>query len=268
MRGSRKLVVGGLLSLLFLPSCAWSNPDNRPVWNKFEENLVPDDTGWFAATLPVTVPLGLLSIAVDTVIAHPLQVVDDAYDDSSELWDPDDLEFDTAYYTEMGFLPLRTIATPIVFTGSFLARSIFDIRAPVAPMTDEEEEVERRRREEARKEQLRKSFLSWLRRVGRSGGSPNFGEWHPSFDEPMRAALASDAAMRANLHTGMLRAGHVKVGTYDAELGLRDADPVVRYMTVNYWPRRGDRPSAELVKALLSDPVESVRIVAQRKFGQ
>ena len=34
-----------LLSLLMLPSCAWSNPDNRPVWNQFEEHLVTEDAG-------------------------------------------------------------------------------------------------------------------------------------------------------------------------------------------------------------------------------
>ena len=46
------------LSLLLATfgGCAWSNPDNRPVWNAFEEGLVPEDDGLFYATLPVTVP--------------------------------------------------------------------------------------------------------------------------------------------------------------------------------------------------------------------
>ena len=106
------------MSLTLLPSCAWSNVDNRPVWNAFESNLVPESGGLFAATLPLTVPLGLASIVVDTIIAHPLQVVDDAYDDAAELWDSEDLKFDEAYYTEMGFLPIRVLVTPIAFAGS------------------------------------------------------------------------------------------------------------------------------------------------------
>ena len=61
-----------------LPACAWARRENRPVWNAFEEHLVPQSQGAFLATLPLTVPVGLLSIAADTLVAHPLQVVDDA----------------------------------------------------------------------------------------------------------------------------------------------------------------------------------------------
>ena len=87
IRGPRPLALVGALVVMAWPSCAWSNEDNRPVWNAFEENLVPNGGGVFVAALPVTVPLGIGAIAVDTIIAHPLQVVGDAYDDAAQLWD-------------------------------------------------------------------------------------------------------------------------------------------------------------------------------------
>ncbi|MFT6082184.1 MAG: hypothetical protein ACJAQZ_004262 [Planctomycetota bacterium] len=268
IRPSQVIRVVGVLSLTLLPSCAWSNIANRPVWNAFESNLVPDSGGLFAATLPVTVPLGLVSIVVDTVIAHPLQVVDEAYGDAARIWDPEDLEFDEAYYTEMGFLPIRTLVTPIVFAGSFLGRSLFDIRAPVAPMSEAEHIAEVERQHEARVQQQRKSFIAWLHASGTTGGAVDVVGWHASFEQPMREALAGDGAHRARLHTGMLRAGFTKIGNYDGEAGLRDADPVVRYMSVFYWPRRAAKPSKELLGALRQDPVETVRLMAEHRFGR
>lgn len=263
---SRTLCCAGAIALTLLPSCAWSNQDNRPVWNAFEQNLVPSGDGLFLATLPLTVPLGLGAILVDTVIAHPLQVVDDAYEDAATLWDSDDLEFEDAYYTELAFLPLRTAVTPVVFLGSFLGRSIFDIRAPVKKMSKAQREAldaERKRKIEAGR---RATFLAWLRAPGSSKGAVWGNQWHPSFDEPMRQALAGDAATRVSLHSGMLRSGSIKIGTYDATIGLRDPDPVVRYTCVKEWPRNGAKPPAELVEALWSDAVESVRLLAKSRF--
>ena len=53
-------------ALTLLSSCAWTRRENRPVWNAFEANLVPDATVPFVAALPVTLPLGLGAILVDT----------------------------------------------------------------------------------------------------------------------------------------------------------------------------------------------------------
>ena len=91
------LRAGALALLLGLTSCAFANPANRPVWNAFEDNLVPESDGAFWATLPLTVPVGVVAILVDTFIAHPLQVVDDAWDDTVSLWT--ELPFDEEYYT-------------------------------------------------------------------------------------------------------------------------------------------------------------------------
>ena len=75
--------------------------------------MVPDSEGIFYATLPITVPVGLGAILVDTFIAHPLQVVDEAWDDTCGLWRR--VDFEQRYYTEGGFLPFRAAATPLLF---------------------------------------------------------------------------------------------------------------------------------------------------------
>ena len=257
-----------VLPLACLPSCAWSNVDNRPVWNAFEQSLVPDGGGWFVATLPVTVPLGLLAIATDTVIAHPLQVLDDAASDAGELWRPEDFEFEQAYYTEMAGLPIRSLVTPVVFVGSFAGRVLFDIRAPKKPLSDAERLAESQRRDERQQVAMRNAFLGWLQSPGDSDGAASVPEWHPSFDEPMLAALHADVARRIILHTSMLRGRMTKIGTYDAELGLRDEDPVVRYVCIKHWPDNHDKPSAELIAALCQDPVASVRLLANKRFAR
>ena len=74
------------LALVLGGGCAWTDRENRPLWNAFEANLVPADTGTFVATLPLTVPAGLGAIVLDTLIVHPVQVMDDAWDDAARLW--------------------------------------------------------------------------------------------------------------------------------------------------------------------------------------
>ena len=265
IRGPRPLALVGALVVMALPSCAWSNEDNRPVWNAFEENLVPNGGGVFVAALPVTVPLGIGAIAVDTIIAHPLQVVGDAYDDAAQLWDQEDFEFAEAYYTEMAGLPLRAIASPALFTLSFLGRSIFDIRAPLR-MTEEQRVARDVARQQEAELAQRAAFRDWLAGVPNAYVSELLA-WHPSFDAPVQRAMAGDARERLRLHEGMLRLRITHMGNYDATAGLRDPDPVVRYTCVKAWPRSRPQPPAELVEALRNDPVASIRLLAEDRFG-
>jgi len=267
MVGFRLVRGGALLGLTALAGCAWSNEDNRPVWNAFEGSLVPSSEGLFYAALPVTVPLGLGAIAVDMFIAHPLQVVDDAYDDAAKLWDADGFAFAEAYYTEMARLPIRVVATPVAFGGSFLARVLFDVSAPVSAVDAPEDQAAVAQRRAKRAERRRARLLAWLAEDP-DGRCVSIEAWHPSLDEPMRRALAGDARVRLRLHDGMLRAGMTKIGGYDATVGLRDPDPVVRYTCIKLWPRSQPQPPAELVDALRNDPVDSVRLKAVDRFGR
>lgn len=258
-----------------LGSCAWSNPDNRPVWRAFEERVVPVEDGWFYSSLPVTVPLGFGAILCDVLVAHPAAVIDDAWYDAKELWDPDKLDFEGEYYTQLAAVPVRAGFTPVAFVGSWLGRAVFDIAPNMDAMSDEElaEREERGalgREERERRAQLRQiqRFERWLARGAERGSkAPSLEVWDPRLEAPLRAALAGDAEERRSLHVGMLRAGMARVGPYDATAALRDPDPVVRYAALQHWPQDGEVSEA-LEQALRDDPVESVRLRARAVFGR
>ena len=57
-----------VLSCALLAGCAFTRRENRPVWNVFEQNLVPEDKGWFVAALPLTVPGGIVAILAAMVM--------------------------------------------------------------------------------------------------------------------------------------------------------------------------------------------------------
>lgn len=254
----RGVILSGLS--LLATSCAWANPDNRPVWNAFEARFVPEHEGWFYAALPVTVPLGVGAVLVDTLVAHPLQVIDDALEDAGELWDPDDFEFDDKYYTEVVLVPFRVIGTPLAFAGSFVGRSLFDVPER---LTDEERVARERRRAERRQER----FAAWLAALPeqRRRSFPTIPEqWHESFAEPLRAALAGDAGTRRRLHVAMLGSGRARFGDYDATAGLRDPDPIVRHAVLEAFPE--EELTAELVATLRADPVESIRLLLEERL--
>ena len=251
-----------LLLSLGLSACAWSNRANRPVWNAFEEHLVPEDDAAFVATLPLTVPGGVLAILTDTFVVHPAQVVDDAADDARELWEH--MNWSERYYTELASLPVRTVGTPVVFVGSFLGRSCFDIDRR---RSSEDVEAERRARAA--------EALRWLRSIA-AGGS----DWPPSahdfrlfgpdpndeltWNDELQAAF--EAARRQGNGQGRLvlyrtaRRERWPPWRSDPEMGLQDPDPVVRYELVRDWGRL----SEDAAQQLCHDPNEMVRLAARR----
>jgi hypothetical protein len=241
--------------LALLPACAWANRANRPVWNAFEDNLVPASQGAFVATLPLTVPVGLLAILTDTFVAHPIQVVDDAADDTADLWRGIDLE--KRYYTDAGLMPVRAVASPIWFVGSFLGRSMFDIRSPEdAAKTQAEFEARRRSR-----------TLEWLKALAAGGDdAPQYGP-PDVLDDELRAAVAAAAAQATAL--GRIRlyqhaAQYQQLGVQlDWPAALGDASAVVRYRVLEVLPKSVVVPD-ELWEKLRNDPDEAVRALATR----
>ena len=267
--------VASLSALLLLGACAWSNPDNRPVWTAFEQRVVPERGLWFYASLPVTAPVGVGAIVVDTLVAHPLQVVDDAARDAADLWAPARLDFERAYYTQLAGLPVRAAFTPVVFGGSWLGRCVFDL-PPHEPDPSEAEqralqEQERReleRQQRVAREAAVRAMQAWLERGGaRDPDAPRLEAWDARLDGALAQALAGDAASRRTLHAGMLRAGVVRLGPYDAAPALSDPDPVVRFAALSAWPS-GEAVPHGARRALLADPVESVRLLAAERFGR
>src|SRR5262245_19530556 len=210
-----------VLLCALLGGCAFTRRENRPVWNAFEQNLVPEDSGWFVAALPLTVPGGILAIVADTFVAHPIQVADDAWDDAARLWRKGRPDFDERYYSEMAFLPVRTAFTPVAFLGSFLGRSmfVFDTEADVA--------AERAQQEAAARER----FAAWLVAVQQGGVEPYHGavpELDDELGQSVRAAREKANALgRMQIYRLALSSERLR-SLIDPRDALRDLDPVVR----------------------------------------
>ncbi len=251
--------VSCLLCLPLLGGCAWTLRENRPVWNVFEQNLVPESPTGFAVALPLTVPLGLVSILADTFVAHPLQVVDDAYDDSADLWRDIDLEH--AYYTEAGVVPLRAVATPVWYVLSFLGRSMFAFESPA------ERDARQLARQERAQAQATASTLRWLRRIANGADEPLRGRPPAELDDELRAALqrafASGTALgRIRLYTDCADES-VLAAEVDWAAGLADPSAVVRYRVLQLIPAAVP-VAAELLQRLRQDPDPVVRELATK----
>lgn len=250
-----------LLVAAMLGGCAWTNRDNRPVWNAYEAHLVPTGDAAFWATLPLTVPGGVLAILLDTLVVHPAQVVDDAADDAAELWRRREWQED--YYTELAALPARAGGTPLMFALMFVARSMFDV-----PVRKSEAEAVADR-QAAQQNALRRT-RDWLDSI-KDGGADRLGSlsapppWSDALDRAFADALSrATAAGRLTLYLDARRHGLPPL-TRDPAMGLRDADPVVRYLELRRWPK-GDALPQALRAALLADQNEMVRTVARARL--
>lgn len=254
----------GVLTLL--TSCAWTNRANRPVWNAFESNLLPDSQTAFVCTLPLTVPAGLLAIVGDTFVAHPIQVVDDALGDAGDVWDILSLT-DAHYYTNAAEVPFRAVWTPLVFAGSFLGRSMFDIR-PHGEGKVEEQTATRDRDAERTKDaaERRAKVLAWLRAIA-AGDVDRDVPGPMQLDDEARAALEQALTSRSAL--GRRAANQWAMfwahGAVDWSRALGDESAVVRFSVLESL-----RPNVVIAAAvqqrLLADPDAAVRELAAQLF--
>jgi len=262
LRSLRKRVCHGIVrgivlgTAVLLAGCAFTNRANRPVWNAFEAKLVPESDGAFYAALPLTIPAGLGAILIDTFVAHPIQVVDEAWSDTCNMWT--DLEFEEHYYTESAWLPLRTVATPVVFAGSFLGRSIFDVPTP----------EDKKARRATAKERKRKAALSWLERIAEGDYVTSSRSLEGVLDvevvSAVKAALATGGAHgRILVYTAVSRCDDPTIVDWIA--ALADPSAVVRYRLIEAVPQEVEIPEAALQR-LLNDPDEAVRERAARRW--
>ena len=256
------------LALLLLPvtGCAWANRDNRPVWNAFEAHMVPEDDTAFYATLPLTVPGGLVAILLDTFVVHPAQVVDDAAGDAGDLWDDLGPKFEQHYYTHMAALPFRVVGTPVVFVFSFLGRSLFDIDPHGHDHGAETAEGQRRL-----EQRHARDLEVWLRGLAERRnpwhGEPPPATWSPELRALVAAAL-SGADTRGRLDLYQYAWTHaVPRDVLDPVAGLSDDDPVFRYLLLERWPEgSASVPIPAAVRAALRhDPSLAVRELAARR---
>lgn len=122
----RALIIVMLSLQLVTSGCAVFNRDNTPALNLVERKLFPEDKTARLAAYPVLIPLSLAAVTLDMVLLHPASQIPKSWKDTREsLWD--DFQWENMYVTESAALPLRVAATPVIFGGSFLARSTLDI---------------------------------------------------------------------------------------------------------------------------------------------
>lgn len=258
-------------TLLASTGCAWANRDNRPVWNAFEEHLVPEGDTAFNASLPLTIVGGLVAILVDTFIVHPAQVIDDAAGDAGELWDDFEPQVEEHYYTQMASLPFRAVFTPVRFVLSFLQRSMFDIPAygessagwtkpgpkPAPPAGNAEPAGAEELKREA-------AMLRWLQGDGQLPIRHLPRRWTPE----LRAALASalgrfSPKARLRLYANAAF-GNIPADVLDPASGLEDPDAAFRYKLLQRWPHFALNAIPRSVReALRNDPSPTVREAAE-----
>jgi len=134
--------IAALTLMLLLNGCAVFNPRNTPSLNWVDEHLLPEKQPKRGLVYPLVLPVGLVAVSIDALIVHPLQVVDDAAEDTDEvLWDH--FDWDTEYVTECASLIPRAALTPPVFAIDFLGRSAFDF---------DEDAPDRRSRDQRRRD--------------------------------------------------------------------------------------------------------------------
>lgn len=260
------------LSLLSLGGCAWTNRDNRPLWNAFENHLVPDSATAFALTLPLTVPGGLLAILGDTFVVHPIRVTDDAAMDASDVWDSLTIA-DEHYYTNVATVPFRAIGTPIVFAFSWLGRSLFDV-PPYGDMQRRQRESEARRAQheaDVAAEQVaalaaqRAEALAWLQALANGERAAEPGD--VVLDDDMRAAMRTageraHAAGRLALYRWAARRAPDGI---DWNRALGDPSAVVRHAVLAVLPD-GVVVAPDVQQRLRADADEAVRLAAAQRF--
>jgi hypothetical protein len=248
--------------LLAAAGCAWSNPANRPVWNAYEHHLVPDGGAAFWATLPLTAPAGMAAIVADTLLVHPVRVLDDAAGDAADRWRR--AKWRDHYYTELAFAPFRAALTPVVFAGSFLGRAMFDVPPRGMRRTQEPAATA------AADPRDRAQWLERLASLARQEPAPSErmpaappwdDELAQAFDRALRTA---DGRGRHWLFREGSRAGLPPL-VREPWLGLRDADPVVRYLELLAWDPGQSLPTG-LRDDLLADPNEMVRLLAEERL--
>jgi len=104
--------------------CAISSRENRRTLNALDEHATPSSAAARWVMAPVALPVSLLAVTGDMAIVHPLCSIDDAWADTVDaLW----TSHGETKFRRAVLLPLAALATPIVFTGDLIARSLFPL---------------------------------------------------------------------------------------------------------------------------------------------
>lgn len=125
-----------MLLLAVLPlvggGCTAVREDSRRTLDSLDGNFTPASPTTRTVLLPVAIPVGFCGLLTDTLLVNPAFAIDDAWRDTVDLlWTPrDESPLRRALFT-----PLAALATPLVFAGDWLGRSVF----PIPPRQESEQ---------------------------------------------------------------------------------------------------------------------------------
>lgn len=112
-------------------ACTAVRKEARRTMDSLDANFTPASATARACLLPVAIPIGFVALLTDTLLVNPAHAIDDAWLDTVDtLWTPRD----ESPLRRALFLPFAALATPVVFGGDWLGRSVL----PIAPRSGEE----------------------------------------------------------------------------------------------------------------------------------
>jgi hypothetical protein len=120
------LFLAMLLIVLSSPGCAIFFRRNTPTFNFVEEKVVPENDIALIATLPITLPLGLLALVIDQFVVRPANIVGDVGDATQEIFWNDDWLGDQ-YLGFVASSPFRLLGSAIFAPVAFVVVTFFDV---------------------------------------------------------------------------------------------------------------------------------------------
>lgn len=126
MSAARYAALAALLSAA--AACTAVRKDSRRTLDGLDATFTPSSPTARACLLPVAIPVGFGGLLCDTLVVNPVAAIDDAWLDTVDvLWTPRE----ESPLRRALFLPFAVVATPVVFGGDWLGRSLL----PIAPRT-------------------------------------------------------------------------------------------------------------------------------------
>ena len=106
---------------LFAAGCTTMRDDSRRTLGWLDASLTPEAPAARGALLPLAIPVGFAGLCCDTLVVNPACAIDDAWGDTVELlWTSDE----ESPLRRALVTPLAALATPFVFAGGWLWRSV------------------------------------------------------------------------------------------------------------------------------------------------
>jgi hypothetical protein len=111
-----------IISLICAASCgcALTDMNHLALTNLCDRTVTPDSQAGQWIMTPALIPAAVVTVAVDNFIIAPAVTFPSAILDASDFFQKEC----GGYWSYMGMLPFRLALTPVVFTGSWVARTI------------------------------------------------------------------------------------------------------------------------------------------------